>query len=138
MWTTTQLLQDLRGCAAVTTGAWQVEQVTDTSDTILITCVEQGDLEVHLTVCGAQILASVLLWPTRLVHDSAKLNATLLRDHKILPLSTFGITYALDEDWYELFGALSADATLQNVLTELTTLAENALEVTEAYADQLS
>ena len=140
MWTNTLLRQTLQDSKAVISGHWRVEptnHATDINDAILITFADQGDLEVHLSVCGEQILASVLLWPVSLVRDPAAFNAALLRDHKLLPLSTFGITPGLDEDWYELFGALSAGSTEQSVLTEIDTLGENALEVTEAYADWL-
>ena len=141
MWTNTLLRQSLQKSAAVTTGHWQVTsqaQEDDTEETMLITFADQGDLKIHLTVCGEQILASVLLWPVSLVRDPAGFNAALLRDHKLLPLSTFGITPGVEGDWYELFGALSASSTEQSVLTEIETLGENALEVSEAYAEWLS
>ena len=85
------------------------------------------------------MLASVLLWPVASVGDEAAFNAELLRDHKLLPLSTFGITAGPDgRPWYELFGALSTRSTVDSVLTEIITLGDNTLEIAEAYREYLA
>ena len=95
---------------------------------------DHGDLEVTVTVAGEQLLASTLLWPRASQAAPTNFEEHALRIHKFLPLSTFGITTVDGEDWYELFGALSANATLEDVLMELQRLAQNAVDVAEANA----
>ena len=47
-----------------------------------------------------------------------------------MPLSNFAITTVGGEDVYELMGELSCKTTLQTILIELRTLAENAIDAT--------
>lgn len=138
MWNNTLLFNFLQGCEMVRSGDWLVELIEGSEDSILVTVAKSGDLEIHISVSGDQILASVLLWPVSVVDAQAELNAALLRDHKLLPLSTFGITQAVDDEWYELFGALSAGSTEESVLAELLALSDNAIEVAEVYQDYLN
>lgn len=137
MWTNTMLLETLNDTDAAKSGDWQVELVEGTEESLVVTLKGYGDLEVYVSVCGEQILASVLLWPVGAVEDTAGFNMALLSDHKLLPLSTFGIAKGPGGDWYELFGALSARSTAESVLTEIVTLADNALEIAEAYSEWL-
>jgi uncharacterized protein YjfI (DUF2170 family) len=137
-WTNASLFEFLTNCEMAQAGNWSVQLIEGSEESILVTVVNQGDLEIYVSVAGEQILASVLLWPSQMVNDPVALNAGLLRDHKLLPLSTFGITQSLGEEWYELFGALSADSDEGGVLTELMTLEGNAIEVVEAYQDYLN
>ncbi len=139
MWTTSMLLDTLRDSDPVEQKEWSVELIQGTDECVVVTMASHGDLEAFVTVSGDQVLVSVLLWPKELVTDSAGLNAALLSDHKILPLSTFGITGGPDgHPWYELFGALSARSTAESVLTEVITLADNALAVADAYEEFLA
>ena len=87
---------------------------------------------VVLTVEGDQMLGSTLLWKRSEEADPRAFEEKALRMHKFLPLSTIGITTLGGEDWYELFGALSAGSTLDNVVLELTFLVQNALDLAEA------
>ena len=48
-----------------------------------------------------------------------------------MPLSNFAITNVGEEEYYELMGELSCKTTLQTILIELRTLAENAIDATE-------
>lgn len=137
MWTNTLLLDFLQGCEMAQSGDWSVELIEGSDESVLVTVTNKGDLEIYISVSGEQILASVLLWPVELVGDQAALNAALLRDHKLLPLSTFGITPGMGGEWYELFGALSAGSTKESVMAELLALSDNAIEVAEVYQDHL-
>lgn len=139
MWTNQMLLETLRESEQVKAGDWDVELIQGSDECLVVTMHSQGDLEVFVSASGDQILASVLLWPVASVPNQAEFNAELLRDHKLLPLSTFGITTGPDnQPWYELFGALSTRSTVDSVMTELVTLAENTLQVAEAYQEHLA
>lgn len=137
-WTVQSLKQALEASAAPEVAAMTLT-LTPGLDPIL--CVEMndfGDLPVYVSVNGMQILASTLLWPVTSEADAAAFNDFALRSHKLMPLSTFGIVTIDGTDYYELFGALSAHATLQDIVVELVTLAENALDVAAARADALA
>jgi uncharacterized protein YjfI (DUF2170 family) len=97
---------------------------------LLVTMHEYGDLPIYLSVGGAQIVVSVLLWPVSEQADPARFNEFLLKAQRVVPLSNFAITAIGGEDVYELMGELSCKTTLQTILIELRTLAENAIDAT--------
>jgi uncharacterized protein YjfI (DUF2170 family) len=135
-WTTESLFMALTGTDAVTTGAIEVELVHGTSDSLAATMTNFGDLSIIMSVGTEQILAQVLLWPVDSLKDPAGFAEMALRTHKLMPLSTFGIAKGPDGiDYYELFGAMSASSKLDDVVLELETLADNAIEAVQAYAD---
>ncbi len=91
-----------------------------------------------MSVSGSQILVETLLWPVEEVNDPAAFNTFILKTHKLLPLSTFGIRQGPDgRDYYEMFGSLSAGSILDSVLFEIETLADNAMQAAEAYQSDL-
>ena len=135
-WTTDSLFAALLASEAAECGAITVEVVRGADDSIVATMNNFGDLPVVMSVGAEQILAQVLLWPVSEMKDPGAFAETALRTHKLMPLSTFGIVRGPDgQDYYELFGALSASSKLENVVLELETLADNAIEAVEAYAD---
>lgn len=95
---------------------------------LLVTLPDAGDLEVFVSVSDQQIAASVLLWPVDEQADRHAFNEFLLKAQKLVPLSNFGITTVAGRDFYELFGELNTTSSIADILTELRTLAENAIE----------
>ncbi len=137
-WTTESLCAALAQSEPATSGDFVVELVEGADPGILITMVEFGDLPLLMSVSGGQILVDTLLWPVEEVADPAEFNATILKTHKLLALSTFGIRAGPDgKDYYELFGALSAGSILESVILEIETLADNAMQAAEAYQTEL-
>jgi uncharacterized protein YjfI (DUF2170 family) len=119
-------------------GAFDVELVEGAEPGILVTMKEFGDLPILMSTSGSQIIVTTLLWPVDDVEDSAGFNTMILKTHKLFPLSTFGITRGPgDQDFYELFGSLSAGSILESVIYEIETLADNALQAAEAYRSDL-
>ncbi|MCA8927941.1 MAG: YjfI family protein [Alphaproteobacteria bacterium] len=136
IWTTESLFQALQTTDAAKQGAIRLELISGSEDSIAATMADFGDLAVVMSTGAEQILAQVLLWKISDLKDPAAFAIAALRTHKLMPLSTFGITKGPDgHDYYELFGALSASSKLENVVLELETLAANAIEAVEAYAD---
>ncbi len=138
-WTTESLCRALAQSESARDGEINVEMVAGTDPGILITMVEFGDLPLLMSVSGSQILAETLLWPVDDVKDTAAFNNMILKTHKVLPLSTFGIRQGPDgKEYYEMFGSLSAGSLLESVLFEIETLADNAMQAAEAYQTELN
>ena len=137
-WTTESLCRALAQSETAREGTINVEMVAGTDPGILITMVEFGDLPLLMSVSGSQILVGTLLWPVDEVKNTAAFNDLILKTHKMLPLSTFGIRPGPDgREYYEMFGSLSAGSILESVLFEIETLADNAMQAAEAYQSDL-
>mgnify|MGYP001460440183 FL=1 len=137
-WTTETLHEALSQSESAMEGSINVELVAGIDPAILITMSEFGDLPLLLSVSGSQILVETLLWPVDEVKDTAAFNELILKTHKLLPLSTFGIRHGPDgRDYYEMFGSLSAGSILESVQFEIETLADNAMQAAEAYQADL-
>ena len=133
-WTTETLCRALAQSETAGEGTIRVELIDGIDPGILITMLEFGDLPLLMSVSGSQILVETLLWPVDEVKDTAAFNDLILRTHKLLPLSIFGIRQGPDgKDYYEMFGSLSAGSILESVQFEIETLADNAMQAAEAY-----
>ncbi|MBO9544957.1 YjfI family protein [Caulobacter sp.] len=88
---------------------------------------EFGDLPIYVSGGALQLVVSTLLWPCDEQNDRAAFNEFLLKAQKIVPLSNFGITSVEGRDYYELMGEISSKTTLQTLVIELRTLADNAI-----------
>lgn len=97
------------------------------SPVLLVTMKSHGDLEIYVDVSASQITASALLWPCDDQPERNAFNEFLLRTQKVMPLSNFGIVAIGGRDFYELCGELATTSSIDNVLIELHTLAENAI-----------
>ncbi|MBC7667115.1 YjfI family protein [Caulobacter sp. DWR2-3-1b2] len=95
---------------------------------LLATMHWQGDLEIFISVSDQQIAASTLLWPVDEQADRHAFNEFLLKAQKLVPLSNFGISTVGERDFYELFGEISTTSPVEEILIELRTLAENAID----------
>ena len=127
-WTVRTLKAALDGSAAVADGEFSVRVIEGADPVLLATMHQQGDLEVFVNVSEAQIAASVLLWPCDEQPDRTAFNEFLLKAQKLVPLSNFGIATIEGRDFYELFGELATTTSLDTIVIELRTLAENAIE----------
>lgn len=133
-WTVHTLQQALTTSPQVEPTEMDIDLVPGAAPTLRITMLHHGNLPIYLNVNGEQILASTLLWPMADQEDRNRFNEFLLRTHKLVPLSTYGIVTIDGVDYYELFGALSARSSLSDVLTELRMLATNAIAAAELRA----
>ncbi len=137
-WTTATLYEALAQSETAGEGEIEVELVEGADPGILITMTEFGDLPLLMSVSGSQILVDTLLWPVDAVNDPAAFNEMIMKTHKLLPLSTFGIRQGPDgREYYEMFGSLSAGSILESILFEIETLADNAMQAADAYQSDL-
>lgn len=127
-WTVRSLTDALHRCDAAASGEFTARIVEGSDPVLLVTMHEHGDLEIFVNVSEAQIAASVLLWPCDEQPDRDAFNEFLLKAQKIVPLSNFGIGTVDARDYYELFGELATTSSLDTIVIELRTLAENAIE----------
>ena len=71
------------------------------------------------------------------ISNPDEFNTFLLRNQKLMPLSSVGISSVQQEEYYIVFGALSLKSSLEDILLEITSLVDNALdlaEITEEYS----
>jgi uncharacterized protein len=126
-WTIPGLQEALTSSALVRPDELTATVVEGAEPVLLVTMHEYGDLPVYLSAGPLQMVLSVILWPCDEQNNRAAFNEFLLKAQKIVPLSNFGITTVEDRDYYELMGEISAKTSLQTILIELRTLAENAI-----------
>jgi len=137
-WTTLTLCDALLDTDLFKAGQAVVEVIEGVEPALHIVMHDYGDLPIFLTVSGDQIVAESVLWPVSAVKNVDRFNETVLRTHKYFPLSTISLDLAGDgEDYYHMFGALSATSILANVVFEIETLATNVIQATEAYGEYL-
>ncbi|MGI9479904.1 MAG: YjfI family protein [Hyphomicrobiaceae bacterium] len=112
--------------------------VAEGSDVLQVTLKERGDLNVLIAASGDQILMSVALTPAADVPNRAAFDQLVLRTHKLVPLSTFGLTTIDRAEWYELFGSLSSQSLADVVVEEADVLASNALDAAEMISEWIA
>lgn len=133
-WNTESLFNALKELPAFSNGNCSIEIIDGLNSTIVISMHDYGDLPIFVTVGGEQILAEAVLFSLKDVSDTAKFNEYVLKTHKYLPLSTISIeTDDAHGDYYYMFGALSASSSINEVVLEVDTLAENTIQATEAF-----
>lgn len=100
------------------------------SEVLEVTLVNSGDFQLHVSVGEEQILSSAILWPRDAQDDPARFEAMMLRSHKsLLPLCALSIDVIDGREYYELFGAISRQAPLAEILAEFHAIADSALEL---------
>ncbi|WP_372706184.1 YjfI family protein [Brevundimonas sp.] len=129
-WTVPAIRAALDASPLVREGELTLRIIEGAEPVLLATMHDYGDLPIYLSVGGAQIVCSVLLWPVAEQGDRHAFNEFLLKAQRVVPLSNFAITSVNDQDVYELMGELSCNTALQTILIELRTLAENAIDAT--------
>ena len=95
--------------------------------------VEVSDLEempIFITVTETQILCISYLFNKQEIYleKEAELNQYMLELNVPMPLSAF----ALIDDYYAVFGALSCGSTIISICDELVTLASNSIDSLQA------
>ena len=129
-WTVPSIRTALDASPLVREGELTLRIVEGADPVLLATMHDYGDLPIYLSVGGAQIVCSVLLWPVAEQEDRHAFNEFLLKAQRVVPLSNFAITSVNGQDVYELMGELSCNTTLETILIELRMLAENAIDAT--------
>jgi len=127
-WTAESLKAALEASPLLTAGELTTRIVEGEEPVMVVVMRDFGDLEIFVSAGDQQIAASVLLWPVDEQEDRHAFNEFLLKAQKIVPLSNFGISTVGGRDYYELFGELATTSSLDTIVIELRTLAQNAIE----------
>lgn len=96
----------------------------------------RNELPIFITASDAQILCICYLWTESEVAPAkrAMLLEAMLDLNVSIPLSSFGKV----DDRYVLFGALAADARMEDIALDVAALSDNALDALEALSDYLA
>lgn len=138
-WTTHSLYEELLEVELFASQQASIELIEGVDPSIHIVMKEYGDLPIFLTVSGEQIIVESVLWSVNEVKDINAFNEMVLRTHKYFPLSTISLDRLNHgEDYYHMFGALSASSILPNIVFEIEVLANNVIQATEAYSEHLT
>ncbi len=105
------------------------------ADALIIKLDDYGDLQLNLLLTSRQIIIETYIFPLSEIKQQDAFNAFLLRNQKLLPLSSVGISPVGGEEYYVAFGALSLNSSLDDILLEISTLAQNALDLAELTGD---
>ena len=126
-WTAAGLHEALDGATSETgISSHQIAQ----TDVLEVTLSGAGDFVLHVNVGETQILTSAVLWARDEQVDPEGFEAMMLRSHKsLLPLCALSIDQIDGREYYELFGAMSCQTSLADVLNEFTSIAQSALEL---------
>ncbi|KAA1190143.1 DUF2170 family protein [Photorhabdus heterorhabditis] len=111
---------------------WTVEQIGE----CLVITNEDG-IKAHLAICGKQITVEALLFSEEYVSDTAALNKFILETHKMIPLTSVGITVVDGQSYYAAFGALSSESKMESIVIEVSMLFTNIAELLDAYSEFL-
>ncbi|MDB5470214.1 MAG: hypothetical protein JWR84_1774 [Caulobacter sp.] len=134
-WSIHALKRELDYSALIREGELKAQVIEGADPVLLVTMCEYGDLPIYVSAGPQQIVVSVVLWPVDEQEDRNEFNLFLLKAQKLVPLSNFGVTTIEDRDYYELFGEIAAKTSLQTILIELRTLAENAIDAASDLRD---
>lgn len=106
-------------------------EITNNQHAVVIRMNDYGDLQLNVLLTSRQIIVETYICPVNDIKRQAEFNLFLLRNQKVLPLSSVGISRVRNEEYYVAFGALSLSAALEDIVLEITTLVENALDLAE-------
>ncbi|MEG5549180.1 DUF2170 family protein [Enterobacter wuhouensis] len=101
------------------------------SDLLIVRMNDFGDLPLSIFITSRQIIIETYICSVNDIKHQADFNLFLLRHQKILPLSSVGISLINHDEYYVAFGALSMSSSPDDIILEMTTLAENALDLAE-------
>lgn len=110
--------------------------IISNEQSLIIKMNDYGDLLLSILFTSRQMIIETVICPVNNIQHQDAFNLFLLRNQKLLPLSSVGISRVRQDEYYVAFGALSLNSTLEDVVLEMTTLVDNALdlaEITEEY-----
>lgn len=136
-WTVETIHHATTQTRAVREGRISVDLIDGAEPSLHLLMHEFGDLSVFVAVGGEQIIVEAFLWPTSHVLDPVAFNDHVLRTHKLLPLSMIALQDVGGVSGYTMLGELDTRSSLANLMFEIETLADNVLNVVDAYAAYL-
>lgn len=114
----------------------QAEVVDADEGLVKVELAEREEFPIMIDVSEDQITAIANLWDQHDVKEGmeAEMMNVMLSMNIALPLSAFAKTGST----YQLFGAMSANTLMANVVEEITVLSDNTIAVFEALGEYLN
>lgn len=112
-------------------------EVVDAGEQLIkVELEEREEFPIMLDIAEDQITAVVNLWSQNEVKEGAEaeMMSVMLSMNVALPLSAFAKTGGT----YQLFGAMSANTVMENIVEEINALSDNTLEVVDALGEYLN
>jgi uncharacterized protein YjfI (DUF2170 family) len=127
--TTDDLMSQLSATEEVNNGEIIISKIDGETPVIQATVRDVDEFPILISVGEEQILLITQLWGIGEVLEGKEyeLNAVLLRANLPVPLSSFSIM----GDRYIIFGALSVNSNVNEIIEETITLAENTVDALE-------
>ena len=134
--TTDDLVGQLSATEEVMNGEIVIQKIDGETPIVQAILQDVDEFPIMLSVGDEQILAIADLWGIDEVKDGKinELNAVLLRANLPVPLSSFSIM----GDRYVLFGAMSVNSNVDEIVEEITTLANNILDALDFCKEYLN
>lgn len=113
--------------------------IISNEQSLIIKMNDYGDLLLSILFTSRQMIIETIICSVNDIRLQEAFNLFLLRNQKLLPLSSVGISRVRQDEYYVAFGALSLNSSLEDVVLEMTTLVDNALdlaEITEEYTHE--
>ena len=109
--------------------------ISEAQEILQVILSDSEEMPIYITITDTQILCIAYLFKKEEVkHEMLDtLNEKCLQLNIPMPLSAF----AMIDNQYTLFGALSTDSTFDNIQKEIVTLTENAVEALEALEEYI-
>ena len=112
-------------------------EVVDAGEQLIkVELEEREEFPIMLDIEEDQMTAVVNLWSQNEVKEGAEaeMMSVMLSMNVALPLSAFAKTGGT----YQLFGAMSANTVMENIIEEINVLSDNTLEVVDALGEYLN
>lgn len=124
--TTDDLMGQLSVTEEVKNGEIVIQKIDGETPVIKAVVQDVDEFPIMITVGDEQVIMITDMWGTDEVQDGKtnELNAVLLRANLPVPLSSFSIM----GDRYVLFGALSVNSDVNEMIEEIATLANNIVD----------
>ncbi|HHO9725600.1 TPA: DUF2170 family protein [Escherichia coli] len=116
---------------------WPDIDIKNSENALIMKMNDYGDLQINIIFTSRQIIIEAFICPVSCIKNREEFNLFLLRNQKLMPLSSVGISSIQHEEYYVVFGALSLSSSLSDIMLEITTLIDNAMdlaEITEEYS----
>ncbi|MGF6204880.1 YjfI family protein [Pseudomonas sp. ADAK2] len=133
-WNIDRLFSALQALDDVVSNDITLSLVQGSESSIKLEMNDFGGLPIYIAVVGEQIIVDTVLVDVESIKDVAAFNDAVLRSRELFPLSSIGIeSMPNGQVVYNMFGALSSDSSLTNVVTEVKTLVDNVQRASEAF-----
>ncbi|KFI12954.1 DUF2170 family protein [Vibrio coralliilyticus] len=115
---------------------FEVNPIPGEIEVLQVVVEDKEELPIFLSVSEDQILCIAYLFRSEELKKGMvdEMNKAMLSANISIPLSSF----ALLEDQYVIYGALSVHSSLQDIVHELEVLSSNTIEAIDAMSDYLN